>query len=172
MMRVLLRLSDRRGLSNMVGYVLLISITIALSILVYNWLSFYIGDEDVGECPEGVGVSISSSRCYASHPVFGPGRLVVTLKNKGRFTIDGYRLRVHDQKRAEFGFYTFDEVGVSLAPGEEYEETYYFKNYTFDGYNVSKVTLVEVQPFVEDEGNVSCKSYAFQDVVCYSGSPF
>ena len=118
-MRALLRLSrDRSALSNVVGYVLLISITIGLSVLVYNWLRFYVSEGDVEECPEGVNVIIRNYECSASHIEFGPGRLKVILKNKGRFTVDGYVLRVHDRPGAEFGFYVFDDVGTVIAPGE------------------------------------------------------
>ena len=163
---------DKSALSNMVGYVLLISITITLSVLVYNWLRFYVGEDDVDTCPEGVNIIIKSYECYATNE-FGTGRLTVTLKNKGRFTVDGYILRVHDQSDASFGFYVFDDNGSAIAPGSEFEKTYEFSNYTFDGYNISTVTLVEVQPFIVDEKNeISCKSYASQDVSCYSGTPF
>ena len=96
----------------------------------------------------------------------------VVLKNKGRFTVDGYILRVHDRPGAEFGFYTFDDVGVMIEPGGEHERTYEFSDYDFDGYNISTVTLVEVQPFMMDGESISCKSYASQEIVCYSGSPF
>jgi len=165
-MRVLLWLSrDKSALSNIVGYVLLISITIGLSVLVYNWLRFYVGEDDIEECPEGVSVIVRNYECYATNEN-GAGRLKVILKNKGRFTVDGYILRVHDQPGADFGFYLFDEVGMAIAPGEECEQTYYFGNYSFDGYNISTVTLVEVQPFMTDKGEISCKSYASQDVLC------
>jgi len=165
-MRALFRLGrDKSALSNIVGYVLLISITLALSVLVYNWLRFYVVDEDIDECPEGVSVIISGYECYATDG-FNVGNLTVVLKNKGRFTVDGYILRVHDRAEAEFGFYEFDDVGVPIAPGEEYNETYVFGDYEFDGHNISTVTLVEVQPFLMDGGNISCKSYASQDVSC------
>ena len=171
-MRALLRLGkDKSALSNMVAYVLLISITIGLSVLVYNWLRFYVGEDDVDECPEGVSVIIRGYECYATNE-FGTGRLNVVLKNKGRFTIDGYILRVHDRPGAEFGFYEFDDVGVEIVPGDEYNQTYEFSDYDFDGYNISTVTLVEVQPFMMDGDELSCKAYASQEVSCYSGTPF
>ncbi len=157
---------DKSALSNMVGYVLLISITVGLSILVYNWLRFYVGEGDVDKCSEGVNIIIKSYECYSSNE-FGSGRLAVTLKNKGRFTIDGYILRVHDRPGVDFGFYVFDENGTTVVPGEEYEKTYEFSDYSFDGYNLSTVTFVEIQPFMKDGDKISCKSYASQDVLCY-----
>jgi hypothetical protein len=81
-------------------------------------------------------------------------------------------LRVHDREGAKFGFYIFDGNGTMIAPGEEYEKTYEFSDYDFDGYNISTVTLVEVQPLMREGSNLNCEAYATQDVECYSGTPF
>ena len=156
---------DKRALSNMVGYVLLISITIGLSVLVYGWLSFYVSVDDVEECSEGIDINIRSYECYPTNE-FGTGRLKVVLKNNGLFNVGGYTLRVHDRPGADFGFYVLDENGTAMAPGEEHEETYEFSDFDFDGHNLSSVTLVEVQPFLVEDG-IRCKSHSLQDVLCY-----
>ena len=166
-MRALLRLGrDKSALSNMVAYVLLISITVGLSVLVYNWLSFYVSEDDIDECSDGVNIIISSYECYSTSGA-EKGSLRVVLKNKGRFTTDGFILRVHDRPGVDFGFYVFDDVGVGLLPGEEHEETYNFEDYDFDGYELKTVSLVEVQPFIMDGESISCKSHTSQDVLCY-----
>ena len=162
--------SDKRAVSIIISYVLLITITLSLSVLVYNWLKFYVGEDDIPECSEGVDIIIKSYECYATSEN-GTGRIKVVLKNKGRFTVDGYIVRVHDRAGADFGFYNFDDVGVAIAPGDEHEQTYEFGDYNCSGYSLMTVTLVEVQPFIMDEGNVSCKSYASQDVTCYGVIP-
>ena len=165
-MRALSRLSkNKNAVSIMVAYVLLISITIALSVLIYNWLRFYVGEENIPECSDGVSVIIKSYECNATNELES-GKLSVVLKNKGRFTVDGYTLRVHDKLGADFGFYVFDKNGTAIAPGGEYEKTYEFSDYSFDGYSLNRVAFVEVQPFVMDGDKVSCKSYASQDVSC------
>ena len=156
---------DKCALSNMVGYVLLISITIGLSVLVYGWLSFYVSVDDVEECSEGIDINIRSYECYPTNE-FGTGRLKVVLKNNGLFSVGGYTLRVHDRVGADFGFYVLDENGTAMVPGEEHEETYEFSDYDFDGHNLSTVTLVEVQPFMIEDG-IRCKSHSLQDVLCY-----
>lgn len=165
-MRALSRLSkNKNAVSIMVAYVLLISITIALSVLIYNWLRFYVGEENIPECPDGVSIIIKSYECYVADDI-GGGNLTVVLKNKGRFTVDGYTLRVHDRPGADFGFYVFDGNGTAIAPGEEYNKTYEFGDYSFDGHSLSSVTFIEVQPFMKDGDKISCKSYASQDVSC------
>ena len=157
-MRVLSRLGKgRRGLSNLVAYVLLISITLALSVMVYGWLKFYVTPSDIEECPDGVNIIIKSYNCSLDVG------LNVTLKNKGLFTVDGYVLKVHTRPGAEFGLYTLNESGVSMVPGAEHSELYIFSD--FPDINDS-VSLVEVQPFMVEKGKVSCKSYSLQEVEC------
>ena len=158
-MRFLLRFNNKRALSNVIAYVLLISITLSLSVLVYGWLRFYVSESDVEECSDNVNIIIKSYTCSSGND----GNLTVTLKNKGLFTVDGYVLRVHNREDAEFGFYTFNDTGIEIKPGEEHEDVYLFPA---GDENLETVTLVEVQPFMMDKGQVSCKSYASQRVEC------
>ena len=184
-MRALLRLGkDKSALSNIVAYVLLISITVALSVIVYGWLRFYVSGEEIEECSEDVNIIIRSYECFlpsdTSEDREAQGRLNVALKNKGLFTVDGYVLRVHDRPGATFGFYIFDEVGTKIKPGEEHIQNYYFNDTDDADYSEFKylnkvdfflrnVTLLEVQPFMMEGGEISCKSYSFQEVKCLGG---
>ena len=177
-MRALSSLNKRKSaLSNIVAYVLLISITISLSVMVYGWLRFYVSEEEVESCSEGVNIIIRSYECFLPNATGHGGRITVTLKNKGLFTVDGFELRVHDRLGADFGFYLFDEEGDEILPGEEHSETYVFADYKqyeeetgADTYELERVTLVEVQPFVVEEGSgdIRCKSYASQEVECHA----
>ncbi|MBT7102493.1 hypothetical protein HN935_03195 [archaeon] len=165
MMRALLQPNkNKRALSNIVAYVLLIAITISLSVMVYGWLRFYVSEDEVETCSDGVNIIIRSYECFKD------SRLNITLKNKGRFTVDGYVLRVHDREGAAFGIYTFDEAGVVIEPGEEHFQNYLFNDANSiqdDGYKLSTVTLVEVQPFMkENNGEIKCKAYASQEITC------
>ena len=163
MMKVLSLLGkNKSALSNIVGYVLLISVTLSLSILVYGWLRFYVSESDIETCSDNVNVIIESYECSGG----AGGSLTVTLKNKGLFTVDGYILRVHNRTDAEFGFYTFNDTGTMIRPGEEHIDIY---NFPFGDEDITTITLVEVQPFIrEDSGSdkISCKSYASQRVEC------
>ncbi|MFH0808596.1 MAG: hypothetical protein V1888_03190 [archaeon] len=157
-MRLLLH-QNKKGLSNLVAYVLLITITISLSIVVYGWLKFYVEAGDVESCPEGVNLIVSSYECVSGVGGF----LNLSLKNKGLFSVDGYILRVHNRTDAEFGFYVLDSSGSVIKPGEILSESYVFAE-TVPGIN--KVTFVEVQPYMEDMGNINCESYAAQRIDC------
>ena len=159
-MRALLQ-SNKNAVSNIIAYVLLISITIGLSVMVYNWLRYYVSEETVEQCPDTVNVIIEDYSCNSGTNGF----LNVTLKNKGLFNVDGYILRVHDSLDARFGFYTLSDIGAPIAPGEK-DSTLYFFNDSYNGKNFTEITLVEVQPFLTKMGNISCKSYASQKVTC------
>ena len=153
---------QKKGLSNMVAYVLLITITIALSVLVYNWLQFYVGASDLEECPDGVNLVIQNYTCSKGHN----GNVNVTLKNKGLFEVDGFILRVHDRIDADFGFYTLNSSGSVISVGGTDSKNYLFSDYPSDGF--TDVTLIEVQPIIvgDDGRNISCPSFTAQSVVC------
>lgn len=162
---------DRRAVSVIVSYVLLITITLTLSVLVYNWLRFYVSDEEVPVCSDNVNIIIKDYDCFPSEYDMDDddwtfGNLQITLKNKGLFGISGFILRVNDREDAEFGIYTFNESGVALAPGEEVYKKYDFGEILEDDYELKEITIVEVQPFVVEDGKIICKSYSRQKIDC------
>ncbi len=162
-MKILSPLGNRKkGLSNMVAYVLLITITISLSVLVYNWLQFYVGASDLEECPEGVNLVIQNYTCNKGLN----GNVNITLKNKGLFEVDGFILRVHDRDDADFGFYTLNSSGAPVSVGDLNSKNYLFSDYSEEGF--TEITLIEVQPTIVGENgvNISCPSFTAQSVIC------
>jgi len=161
---------DKRAVSIIVSYVILITITLSLSILVYNWLKFYVNPNEIPECSSNVNIVIQDYYCVPSSidPEAGvtSGNLQITLKNKGLFNVSGFNIRVHDREDAEFGFYTLEDGGVKMVPGEEYFAIYNFNDVSDHPTQLEKVTIIEVQPFIVEEDKVICKSYAIQKVDC------
>lgn len=164
-MKYLFQLNNqKKGMSEVVGYVLLIVIVIALSILIYGWLRFYVTAEDIPACSDDVNVVLKNQKCSFSG---GDIILNITLKNKGFFDVDGYVLRVHDRAGAKMGLYPLDMFGFPLAPNEERSVAYNVSNYSFDGYVLGDLTLVEVQPFTKgDDENISCRISVLQNTQC------
>ena len=146
---------DKKGLSEIIAYVLLISITIALSVIVYGWLKFYVSGDEVVSCDEGVNLIIKNFDCY------GSDNLTITLENKGRFSVDGFVLRVHNRTDADFGFYILNETDFKILPAQEHTTVADLTNFT-------NLTYLEVQPYVidETEGKISCKSDSSQEISC------
>ena len=144
---------DKKGVSNVVGYVLLITITISISVLVYNWLMFYVTDDDVVQCPEGVKVIVSEVSCVEGDD----GYFVARLKNKGRFSVDGYSVSVHDRADAEFGLYDMSDVEGKIAPGQDVEVRGNFTDVV--GATIDDITLIDVSSYVVVDGEaVYCDS--------------
>jgi hypothetical protein len=86
---------NRRGISIVVGYVLLIAISIVMSIIVYQWLKTYVPRDSI-KCSEGTSVFIKEIRydCVNSD-------LNITLKNNGKFSIYGFFIHVSNKTGEE-----------------------------------------------------------------------
>ena len=153
----MLVLRNKKGLSNLVAYVLLIAITISMSVVVYGWLKFYVTEKDVVECPEGVNLIISDYDCVAG----ADGYLYLELKNKGLFSVDGYSVSVHNRTGAEFGLYSIYEGSDEILPGAVENLTY-----NFAGTGFVDLTLVDVSPWVDDGDVANCDSYVVQKIEC------
>jgi len=74
----------KKGVSVMVGYVLLIVFVIIIGALVYQWLKTYVPGQAM-ECPDGVSLFIKDADFNSSN-----FQLIITLRNNGRFSLAGY----------------------------------------------------------------------------------
>jgi cysteine-rich repeat protein len=77
-------MKNKKGVSEMVGYVLLITLAVTMSIIAYNWMKTYL-PKSTAECPDGTSLFIEQAMFNASD-----GNLSIALKNNGRFDIAGY----------------------------------------------------------------------------------
>ncbi len=77
-------LKNKKGLNEVIGYVLLIAVSITISILVYQFLKTYVPKEALA-CPSDTSAFIKS---YTYNCLTGD--LSVTLQNNGKFGIAGY----------------------------------------------------------------------------------
>ena len=75
---------NKKGISIMIGYVLLITAAAAMSIVVYQWMKTYLPGEEL-ECPDGVSIFIKDINLNCANL-----NLNLTLKNNGKFNIAGY----------------------------------------------------------------------------------
>jgi hypothetical protein len=77
---------DNKGVSDVIGYVLLIALALGISGAVYSFLKFYV-PKDVPQCPSDVNLIISNISCSA-------GKISITLSNRGLFSVDGAYLKI------------------------------------------------------------------------------
>lgn len=127
---------SKKGVSVIVGYVLLISFSALMGVIVYMWLHTYIPQEELN-CPDGTSLLIQNYTCTSD--IF-----TITLKNDGKFDIGGYFIYVTDSPEEELATIDISKnntqnysirtpTGVklgligsknSLGPNEEEIETY------------------------------------------------
>jgi hypothetical protein len=154
-------MKNKKGLSNIIAYVLLILIAIGLSSGVYFSLTRLVPSEKQ-ECPSGTSLIISDIQCDS--PTDGEINLV--FENKGRFDIDGAYIKIGDSDSAIWEIDPVQTSGVSLIkPGFFYftgpnglQAGSFPRNIRFDYTNVYEngikisndngVNVIEVQPFV------------------------
>ncbi len=151
-------LGRKKGVSAIIGYVLLVTAAIVISTIVYIWLRSYIPREPL-ECPEGVSIFLKEYKYDCANS------LNITLRNNGRFNLGGYFIHATNSPEQEVATidlsnYTPDgsDKGVVVftglqtnpfSPGKE-------KQYTFDltGTTFGQIFLIEITParFQESEG--------------------
>jgi len=79
---------NKKALSVMIGYILLITFGIVLSIIVYSYLKTY-APKDFLKCPEGVSIFIEEINC-SGNATTGGNDLSLTMQNNGKFNLAGY----------------------------------------------------------------------------------
>lgn len=163
----LLSLSNKKGVSLLISYVLLISISIALSVLVYNWLRFYVQETELEKCKEGIAIVIQDYECFLANGGVD-GSLNITIKNKGRFNIDGFVLKVNDRAGAKIGLYNFTNDGEMMVPAQVVNRKFDFSEVDMNTSTLIQITMIEVQPFVlEGSDRTYCEKISSQSVECF-----
>jgi len=144
---------NKKGISIMVGYILLISLAVIMGGVMYAWMKSYVPSEEIA-CPDGVAMVVENYNYTCA-----TGILNLSLKNNGRFDIAGYYIKATDdedqtlaskdisKKVLEFeGIINYGSsvlIGSinenSFSPGEEV-------SHIFDLSTVGRVYSVEIIP--------------------------
>jgi len=160
-------LKCKKAVSEMIAYVILISISIGLAVAVYAWLVYFppIVNEPIN-CKEGTSISLESYNCTSE------GIITLSIKNTGRFNIDGIIAKFGNDSNKEPTEMLIPKYSASLPsapkpghfsftlePGKIHEAK--FKNITSDNtdYNPAGgiVRVVKIQPFIiDDRKKIAC----------------
>lgn len=169
--------SDKRGVSIMIGYVLLVTSAIIMGVIVYQWIKTYVPTEAV-ECPDGVSIFLKeySYDC-------GLEELTITLKNNGRFNLAGYF--IHARNKTDPELLATIDLSSYTPPGEGKGGTVLFgtttnsfrptddpKIHIFDlsDSGIGQIYSVEIIPvrFQEKEGKkrfTSCGNARVEEII-------
>ncbi len=151
---------DKKAVSLMMSYVLLIVIVLALGALTFSWIKTKIPTEEE-KCPADLSLIIWDYNCSSQV-------LELTVQNKGLFDIDGYYIRGESNERIV-------ELEATDNPGQEGrvrflngklesgEKSVQFFDYSKYG-NLSKI---EIQPFIiRNKKLILCSDISRQEVSC------
>jgi hypothetical protein len=106
-MKSLKSIKNKKGISVMIGYVLLVSFAIIMSVIVYAWIKTYV-PRDSTECPDGTSLYIRDYQYDCN-----TNMLYLTLKNNGRFDMGGYFIYAANSTNQELA--TEDLSGFSTG---------------------------------------------------------
>lgn len=163
----------KKGISEMVSYVLLIVIAIGLSVIVYAYLKTLVPKPDL-QCPDEIALIAQPVTCTQ-------GQLNITFLNKGYFKVIGAYVRfdkesvkvrkdLQGNNKSAFWLTTGSEQG--LNPGNytlrSYNLTEFLKS---PGYGTGQTYILEIQPAIFNEKGVliACdRAVSIQNVICSS----
>lgn len=157
--------SNKRAVSEVVGYVMLITITFVLAGMVYSWLKFYVEPGQDVKCNAEVALTIRGYDYDCDS-----GTLNLSLQNRGLFDVEGYTVRVNNRSTsAEIGVYTMNRTGRALAAGQTHYD-FYSAIETYVGSSIGgTLTFVEIQPFQTFENTtIYCDAVAKHLLTCSS----
>jgi hypothetical protein len=149
---------NKKAVSEMISYVILIAIVLSLSIGIYAWLKAASNATPAIDCKEDTSVVVTSYQCL--------GDIRLSIKNNGYFNVDGIILAVgNNSQRAPDsyllssyltnsleGHYNFVP---SLAPGETREAKFIAQ--TNAGKIDFNISVIQIQPFIIDKN---------QEIIC------
>ena len=175
-------MKNKKALSEVVSYVLLIVVAISLSIIVFAFLRNFVPQERIG-CNEGLSLVIRDFECYPS-----TGEVKIEFQNKGNFKIDGIYIRsansttnatinllnatthngIYDinsitEQRTGFLYFGRSDFPLALAPNRNYAQTFDYGEY-------GKLTKIQIQPFLNDKETnelIICEDKTItQEIIC------
>ncbi len=117
----MLRLQNKRAVSEVIGYVLLVAITLSIAAIVFVSLKTFV-PKDTVQCPEGITLTLSDNSCtYTDATGSTQVQLNLNFTNTGRFSIDGYFIRASSGSEPDLIIHPLDSFFVAFDTGERVE---------------------------------------------------
>jgi hypothetical protein len=171
--------AKKEGVSEMIGYIILITIALVMGAIVFAWIKSYVPAQALS-CQEGVSISVRDFKydCKKS--------LNITIKNTGRFSIAGYFIHATNKSGQElatidltpylnqtFGGFILNSwisfygtAANSLPPDNQISQSFYLPR-TYG--NLTSVEIIAARYETQDNKNkfVTCTdSRITQDFTC------
>jgi flagellin-like protein len=163
---------SKRGLSEIIGYVLLISITLVIAILVFNWLRAYVAPVEEITCEDNVALVIKNYSYNCS-----TGILNLNLQNKGMFDIEGFTIKGSNLTQAKIGAFLFNKTGGKILANGVYAQNFNASKYCKDSScsflsdMKDSLRFIDIQAYkIKDGKTVYCKNVVVKQAIQCSGS--
>jgi hypothetical protein len=91
---------NKKGISELVSYILLISLAIVLAAGFYVWIRYLVVPPEKPECPDEIGLVLANDVCFNPSNVAGvdkPGNITFVLRNSENFNIDGFTIHISNE---------------------------------------------------------------------------
>lgn len=105
-----IQMRDKKGVSVMIGYILLITFAVVIAIVVAQWLKTYVPSEGL-KCPDGVSLYISNYTNESNE------NLTLTLVNNGNFNIGGIFIHYSNGSEQDIARYDLSEKLIEEQTG-------------------------------------------------------
>lgn len=148
---------DKRAISEIVSYVLIIVISLSLAVGVFSWMKLYI-KEPPKECSEDVSIVIYDYICNSSTKMID-----ITFENRGLFKIDGFFIHASNKTDATEATQKLNLEEV-IFPSPMQPEEKVTKEFRFA--QIGNITLISIEPFkLIDKKKVACQKGFFKQKI-------
>lgn len=165
----MLQKQNKRAVSEVIGYVLLIVIAVGLSVGVYSFLKLYVPKEKPS-CGEGISLIVQDYICNASET---SPELNLTIENRGLFKVDAAYIRFGNESQKIKEQINKDEAKFRLGrtginPGQSYSQVYDLSPKSKSLAPLPAAYELEIEPaLIVGNTPVACeKSIIVQPIIC------
>ena len=176
---------NKKGVSVIIGYVLLVTLAVVMGGVMYTWMKSYVPQESL-DCPEDTSIAIRDYNYNCATNMIN-----LTLNNNGRFNIGGYFIHVSNSSNISVATVDLsqyldvavsegadkfrDTITLSIGNNNSFSPNGQTNNFfNFSTSNMGQIFFVEITPWrwQRDKDNklrfVSCgaDSIAKQEVIC------
>jgi cysteine-rich repeat protein len=166
------KMKNKKAVSMMVSYTLLIIIAVAISIVVYSYLKLYL-PSDRPECPADINLIIDDVVCIYDATVPTNTRIELTISNRGLFNVDSFFARVGVSGRKVRQQINKDSelLDPAITPGDQ-RTIVYLEDAIGAQINTLGEYILEVQAaVVEKRVSYPCDAISTQIIQCVDALP-
>lgn len=144
---------SKKGLSAIIGYVLLVVFATVVGVIVYKWQATYVPQDEYAACPGDASLFINNLRYNCQND-----RLTFEITNNGQFAIGGYFVYIKDDQEK-----TLATLEISINNTDENSRLYPF--YKINAVKLGRETLIPALNNSFKPGDVEIEEFYLPNLV-------